>query len=165
MFHRFIAAIRAGLPGGHKQPVHTGEEIQSVSVSCGHMDYCYGYSFQLKKTENGWLLDAECFTDAEQPRVELQDCPVTGAEAEELLRLIREEQILNKLRRYRKPVHRFHVLDETTYYASISFSDGASVGAPELASKELEAFFYRCAGKYSGAAPDPDGKGPDTGRS
>ena len=76
-----------------------------------------------------------------------------------------EEQILNKLRRYRKPVHRFHVLDETTYYASISFSDGASVGAPELASKELEAFFYRCAGKYSGAAPDPDGKEPDTGRS
>ena len=114
MLRRCIAAIRsaiARLPERHKQPAYTAEDIQSVSVSCGHMDYCYCYSFQLNKTEDGWLLDAECFMDAQQSRVELQDCPVTGAEAEELLRLIREEQILDKLRRYRKPVHRFHVLD------------------------------------------------------
>ena len=119
-----LLPLLASLPGCNKPPEHTVEDIRSVSVSCGHMDYSHSYSFYLRKTENGWLLDAEFATDTEHPRVGYEECPVTEGDVKKLLTIVQEQNLTEQLRRYKKPIIKVQVLDETTYYSSISFTDG-----------------------------------------
>lgn len=131
------------------------DDIRSVSVSCGHMDFSCSYSFCLRKGESGWLLDAEFAPDTEGPRVEYEGCPVAERDAQELLDIVREQKITEKLRRYKKPKLKIFILDETTYYTAILLADGARHGAAIFIGAEAETCFYRLAEKYSGTAPKP----------
>ena len=149
-----LLPLLASLPGCNKPPEHTVEDIRSVSVSCGHMDYSHSYSFYLRKTENGWLLDAEFATDTEHPRVGYEECPVTEGDVKKLLTIVQEQNLTEQLRRYKKPIIKVQVLDETTYYSSISFTDGEILGAPIQAGNDITDCFYRLAEKYTGTMPD-----------
>lgn len=143
-----ILSVLAGLFGCAKAPDHTADDIASLSISCGHMNYYHTYSFTLAKSEEAWLLSAGCFTDEEHPRVEFENLPVTAEDADRLLAIVREQDLIDSLRRYKAPKLKWHLLDETTYYASIRFADGATVGGAVLISKEMESCFYRLAEKY-----------------
>lgn len=142
--------------GCSKAPEYTVDEIKSVSVSCGHMDYSHSYSFYLRKAENGWLLDADYATDTEQSRTEYEACPVAEEDAKELLDTVREQDVIGKLRRYKKPRIKVQVADETTYYTSVLFTDGEQVAAATHISDDLVTCFYRLAEKYANTAPETD---------
>ena len=140
--------------GCSKAPTYTAEDIRSVSVSCGHMDYSHSYSFYLRKSETGWLLDADYAVDTEQLRTEYEARPVTEEDAQELLTVVQEQDVIGKLRRYRKPKIKVQVADETTYYTSILFADGEQLAAATHISDDLVTCFYRLAEKYSPTAPE-----------
>lgn len=84
-----ILSFICGLTGCKKTPDHTADDIRVVSVSCSHMDFCFGYSFSLTLSENGALLSAECFTDRESERVEIEDIPISKEDADGLIDIIR----------------------------------------------------------------------------
>ncbi|MGN1457522.1 MAG: hypothetical protein ACI4XP_06165 [Acutalibacteraceae bacterium] len=145
-----ILSAIAGIFGCNKEPEYTVGDIQSFSISCNHMDFSFAYSFYIKKSEGGWLFSTECFTDGKSQHTEFENCPVTNEEVEELLTIIREKDVIDSLRRYKEPKLKFHALDETTYYSSVSFADGKSIGAATVVSgNEIESYFYRLAEKYA----------------
>ncbi|MDD6489508.1 MAG: hypothetical protein PUG48_06825 [Clostridia bacterium] len=145
-----ILSTIAGIFGCNKAQKYTADDIQEFSISCNHMDFSFAYSFDIKKSEDGWLFSAECFTDGKSQHTEFENCPVTNEEVEELLAIIREKDIIDGIKNYKKPVVEFQVLDETTYYSSIRFSDGESISAGTIISgNETESYFYSLAEKYS----------------
>lgn len=151
-----LLAALGGLFGCSKAPVYTLEDIRSVSVSCGHMDYSHSYSFYLRKTDGGWLLDADYATDTEQPHTAFEECPVTEEDAKDLLSIVQEQDVIGKLRRYKKPKIKAQAVDETTYYTSVLFTDGEQLGAATHISDSLVNGFYRLAEKYAGAVSETD---------
>ena len=143
-----LLAALGGLFGCSKAPAYTAEDIRSVSVSCGHMDYSHSYSFYLRKADGGWLLDADYATDTEQPHTAFEECSVTEEDAQELLATVQEQDVTAKLRRYKKPMLPVQVADETTYYTSVLFADGTQLGAAAHISDALVTDFYVLAEKY-----------------
>lgn len=145
-----ILSAIVGIFGCNKAPEHTADDIRSFSISCNHMDFSFSYFFDIKKSEDGWLFSAECFTDGKSQHTESENCPVTNEEVEELLNIIHEKDVIDSLRRYKEPKVKFHVLDETTYHSTIGFADGKSIGAATVVSgNEIESYFYRLAEKYA----------------
>lgn len=149
MIMSILSAI-VGIFGCNKAPEHTANDIRSFSISCNHMDFSFAYFFDIKKSEDGWLFSTECFTDGKSQHTEFENCPVTNEEVENLLDIIREKDVIDSLRRYKEPKLKFHALDETTYYSSIGFADGESIGAKTIVSgDDIESYFYRLAEKYA----------------
>ena len=148
-----LLSVLCGLFGCAKAPAYTLEDIRSVSVTCGHMDYSHSYSFYLRKAETGWLLDADYAVDTEQPRTTFEACPVTEADAEALLNVVSEQDVIGKLQRCKKPWLDVQVADETTYYTSLLFADGEQLGASAHISDGLVTGFYRLAEQYADTAP------------
>lgn len=144
-----LLAVIFGLFGCSKAPEYTIADIRSVSASCGHMDYSHSYSFYLRNTDDGWLLDADYATDTEQPHTVFEACSVTEEDAKELLSTVQEQGVIGKLRRYKKPKPKVQVADETTYYTSILFTDGEQLGAATHISGDLVNGFYRLSEKYA----------------
>lgn len=144
-----LLAALCGLFGCSKAPEYTTEDIRSVSVSCGHMDHSHSYSFYLRNADDGWLLDADYATDTEQPHTIFEACSVTEEDAKALLSTVQEQDVIGKLRRYKKPKIKVQVADETTYYTSVLFTDGEQLGAATHISDGLVNGFYRLSGKYA----------------
>lgn len=144
-----ILSYFCSLTGCGKPTEYTVDDIRSVSVSCGHMNYSYSYSFYLRKSENEWLLDAEYATDAENPRVEYEKCPVAENDVKELLDIVRDQDLIKKLYRSKKTKLKVHISDETMYYTSVLFSDGEIMGASAYISQDLETCFRSLAEKYA----------------
>lgn len=136
--------------GCKKVPQYTAEDIRSVSVSCGHMDYSHSYSFYLRETESGWLLDADFAMDTEQPHVEFEARPVAEENVKELLSVVQEQEVIAKLQRWKKPRWNVRASDETSYYTSIMFADGEMLGAATHVSDALVSCFYTIAAKICG---------------
>lgn len=157
-----LLSVLCSLFGCGKAPAYTADDIRSVSISCGHMDYSHSYSFYLRKDESGWLLDAEFATDTENPRVEYEECPVEEEDVKELLDIVVEQDLIERLWRCKKSKVKVQILDETTYYSSIGFTDGESLGAAILISKDMEARLYRLAGKYAGTVSETNKYSGDT---
>lgn len=144
-----ILSLFLGLSGCKKTPEYTPEDIREIHISCGHMDYTYAYSFSLKKADESWLFSADCSINREGPHIELEDCPVAQEEAEEIIEIIREQDIIESVRRFKKPNFKWHALDETTYYTSFLFADGKVISSAVFGSRDMEELFFCLAAKYA----------------
>ena len=68
-------------------------------------------------------------------------------DAEEILRIVKEQQLVTRVKEYEEPPNNdIFALDETTYQTSFEFADGSSIYAPIDAGNELIDAFYRLAG-------------------
>ena len=63
--------------------------------------------------------------------------------------IVQEQDIIDGLRRWKKPRIKVQVADETSYYTSLLFADGTQLGAAAHISDDLATGFYRLAGKYA----------------
>ena len=121
-------------------------EVTAVSIHRNCMDYSSSCSFCLEKNEGVWLFsfDAEIdrsggYTEAENQRIE-EDA------AEEILRIVKERQLVTRVKQYEVPPDDdIFALDETTYWTSFEFADGSSIDAPIDAGAELIDAFYSLA--------------------
>ena len=140
-----LLSALCGLFGCSKAPEYTPEDIRSVSVSCGHMDYSHSYSFYLRKTENGWLFDARCFVDDHHKEVAFENRDVSNEDMKTLFEILERNDSIAYAENYKKPKKLpFEVMDETTYSFCLTFSDGSQYTTCDW-QKELEEFFYRLA--------------------
>lgn len=151
-----MAAISliCGLFGCQKAPQpakHELSEITAVSISCGNMDRSHSYSFWAHKEDNGWLLDAECFTHTFETETKLENRELSGEDAEELLEILEQNESIAYAENYKEP-KKFsaEVADETSYCFCLNFSDGNQYVTYDR-QKDLETFFYRLAEKYDEA--------------
>lgn len=146
-----LFTVLAGLFGCNKAPGsarHTVSDICEVSVSCGHMNRCYGYCFRIRRENGVWLFDAECFTHDREAETVFEDRAVNGGDIEELLGILERNDSIAYAENYKKPIKLpFQVLDDTSYNFSLVFSDGSRYTAGTV-QKETEEFFYRLAEKY-----------------
>lgn len=156
LFAAAVLPLLCSLSGCSKPNTYTEDDIRSVSISCSHMDYSHSFAFYLRKEGDLWLLDADFAVDTENPRTVYEACPIAAEDAKELLNIVTEQEVPEKLRRYKKPKMKVQVLDETVCYTSILFNDGETLGAPKLLSEDLQACFYRLAEKYSGTKTETE---------
>lgn len=124
-----LFTVLAGLFGCNKAPGsarHTVSDICEVSVSCGHMNRCYGYCFRIRRENGVWLFDAECFTHDREAETVFEDRAVNGGDIEELLGILERNDSIAYAENYKKPIKLpFQVLDDTSYNFSLVFSDGS----------------------------------------
>lgn len=156
-----LLPLICGMFGCGKAQEYNIDDIISVSVSCGHMDYSYSYSFYIRKVENEWLLDADFATDTESPHTVYECRTVTNEDAEGLLNTVREQNLTEKLKKYKEPKTKYVALDEAAKYTSILFSDGERIGAATV-NNELHDCFLRMGKKYADTAFETDNTQTDT---
>lgn len=144
-------SLICGLFGCQKAPKpakHGLSEITAVSISCGHMERSYGYSFRAHKEENGWFLDAECFTHNYEEETVFENRELVGEDVETLFEILEQSESIAYAENYRKPKKLpAQVMDETAYGFCLTFSDGNQYVTCDRQSN-LEEFFYRLAEKY-----------------
>lgn len=147
-----VIAILAGLLGCSKEPKpaqHTIEDISSISISCCHMDRSFGYYFCIRREDNKWLFDAECFIHDHNDETVLENCVVATEEMDTLFEILERSNSIAYAENYKKPIESpFEVLDETTYSFCLTFSDGSQYVTCDW-QKELEDYFYQIAEQMS----------------
>ena len=114
------------------------------------MDHSSSYSFSLEKAEDNWFLSFDCATDRKGYHTNAEKLPVNAKEAEEILRIVRDQRLISEVLSYEEPPESdIYALDETTYNTSFVLSDGSSVHAPINAGSELSDAFYSLAGRIN----------------
>lgn len=136
-----------GMFGCSKASQQTISDIQAISVSCGHMDNSLSYSFFLQKNDDGWYLSANYAISSESPHIEYDDHLVSDEDAKDLLSIIDEQDIIKKLKHYKKPLLSAYASDETIYYSTIRFSNGELIEARTDIGTEAISYFYQLAEK------------------
>lgn len=137
-----------GCQNAPKPAKHELSEITAVSISSGHMDRNYGYSFWAHKKENGWFLNAECFTHNYEAETVLENRELDGEDAETLLEILKQSESIAYVENYKKSKNAtVQVADETIYSFCLTFSDGNQYVTCDR-QNDLEKFFYHLAEKY-----------------
>ncbi len=117
-------------------------EITSVFVSCSSMDYSSSYSYTLEEDEKNWYFSFDAVIDGSGAHTEVERQKISENDAEEILRIIKETQLVTMVRQYEEPDDDGLIaLDETTYRLSFGFTDGTSKSAPIEAGEELISAF------------------------
>lgn len=143
-----IVSVLAGLFGCKGKPEYTVADIESLSISCGHMDLRKSYSFGASQKDGDWILYAECFAADGETQIKLET-PIKSEEAEKLLSEAEKSGFIASVQKYKSSVFKPRVADETVYSSRITLSDGNEISAPIPASRELENIFYALAEEYT----------------
>ena len=123
------------------------ELLTEVNISRSCMDHSSSYSFTLEKANGNWFLSFDCAIDWEGYHTNAEKLPVNAEEAEEILRIVRDQSLISEVLSYEEPPESdIYALDETTYSTSFVFSDGSSIHAPINAGSDLSNAFYSLAG-------------------
>lgn len=121
-------------------------EVTAVSIHRNCMDYSSSCSFCLEKNEGVWLFSFDAEIDRSGGHTEAENQRIEEDAAEEILRIVKERQLVTRVKQYEVPPDDdIFALDETTYWASFEFADGSSIDAPIDAGAELIDAFYSLA--------------------
>lgn len=121
-------------------------EIVAVSINRSCMDHSSSYSFTLEKDGGHWFFSFDAAIHRSGAHTEAEGLRIEDDAAEEILRIAKEQQLVNKVKQYEQPPDDGIVLlDETTYQTSFRFMDGSSIYAPIDAGDELAGAFYSLA--------------------
>lgn len=113
-------------------------EVTAVFIRSSSMNYSSSYSFTLEKNGISWYLSFDAVIDGSGTHTEAEKQPVDECDAEEILRIVKQQQLVTMVRQYKKPPDDgIFALDETAYRISFDFADGSSICAPVYAGDEL----------------------------
>ena len=122
-------------------------EIKAVSVHSSCMDHSSSYSFTIEKEGDDWFFSFDAALNRSGAHTEVENQRIGESDAEEILRIVKEQQLVTRVKEYEEPPDNdIFALDETTYQTSFEFADGNSIYAPIDAGNELIDAFYRLAG-------------------
>ena len=121
-------------------------EVTAVSIHRNCKDYSSSCSFCLEKNEGVWLFSFDAEIDCSGGHTEAENQRIEEDAAEEILRIVKERQLVTRVKQYEVPPDDdIFALDETTYWTSFEFADGSSIDAPIDAGAELIDAFYSLA--------------------
>ncbi len=142
-----ILSMLASFFGCISKPKYTAKDIEVLSISCGHMDLSKSYSFSISLKDGKWIFYGDCVAVDGKTKIKIQ-APIESEDAEKLLNEAEKSGFITCVQKYKKPLFKPEVADETVYSSLITFYDGNTVSAPILGSREIENSFYSLAEKY-----------------
>lgn len=105
----FTVSALFGCGGSRK---YTVDDIIAFHTSCYGMESNPVYAFALRKQDENWLFSASCRVKSrEDCYTSFSSFPIPTEEAEKFLEIIREEDELGQLRKYRNPIRIFNAAD------------------------------------------------------
>lgn len=123
-----VFLVVSGLFGCESSKKHTVDDIISLHTSYYGMESNPVYSFALRKQDENWLFSASCnLKSREDYYTSFSSFPIPTEEAEKFLEIIREEDEIRRLRKYRNPIRFFHIADEPMRSSRMTFTDGNSI--------------------------------------
>lgn len=144
-----LVCVLSGCQKSPEAAQHNLSEITSISISCGHTDRSYGYSFSAHKKESKWFFDAECFTQNHETETSFKNSELNADDIKALLEILEQNKSIAYVENYKKPkTASVHIADEDTYIFCLTFSDKKQYVTYGMQS-DLEKSFYRLAEKYS----------------
>ncbi len=124
---------------------HNETDIAGVSLSQGHMDYFYCYSFFLRKEDDKVLFDADARLAKENEApviVVLESCEVDSKYFDELINFVNNNKVQEHVNSYKKKPQLWEAMDKTTNTTTLYFADGTDKSADSGAyEEELRKFF------------------------
>ena len=121
-------------------------EVTAVSIHRYCKDYSSSCSFCCEKNEGVWLFSFDAEIDRSGGHTEAENQRIEEDAAEEILRIVKERQLVTRVKQYEVPPDDdIFALGETTYWTSFEFADGSSIDAPIDAGAELIDAFYSLA--------------------
>ena len=121
----FTVSALFGCGGSRK---YTVDDIIAFHTSCYGMESNPVYAFALRKQDENWLFSASCRVKSrEDYYTSFSSFPIPTEEAEKFLEIIREEDEIRRLRKYRNPIRFFHIADEPMRSSRMTFTDGNSI--------------------------------------
>lgn len=121
----FTVSALFGCGGSRK---YTVDDIIAFHTSCYGMESNPVYAFVLRKQDENWLFSASCWVKSrEDYYTSFSSFPIPTEEAEKFLEIIREEDEIRRLRKYRNPIRFFHIADEPMRSSGMTFTDGNSI--------------------------------------
>ena len=121
----FTVSALFGCGGSRK---YTVDDIIAFHTSCCGMESNPVYAFALRKQDESWLFSASCWVKSrEDCYTSFSSFPIPTEEAEKFLEIIREEDEIRRLRKYRNPIRFFHIADEPMRSSGMTFTDGNSI--------------------------------------
>lgn len=121
----FTVSALFGCGGSRK---YTVDDIISFHTSYYGMASNPVYAFALRKQDENWLFSASCWVKSrEDCYTSFSSFPIPTEEAEEFLEIIREEDEIRRLRKYRNPIRIFNAADAPMRSSGMTFTDGNSI--------------------------------------
>ena len=121
----FTVSALFGCGGSRK---YTVDDIISFHTSYYGMASNPVYAFVLRKQDENWLFSASCWVESrEDYYTSFSSFPIPTEEAEKFLEIIREEDEIRRLRKYRNPIRFFHIADEPMRSSGMTCTDGNSI--------------------------------------
>lgn len=121
----FTVSALFGCGGSRK---YTVDDIISFHTSYYGMASNPVYAFVLRKQDENWLFSASCWVKSrEDYYTSFSSFPIPTEEAEEFLEILREEDELGRLRKYRNPIRIFNAADAPMRSSGMTFTDGNSI--------------------------------------
>ena len=91
-------------------------EIRAVSVHSSCMDHSSSYSFTIEKEGDDWFFSFDAALNLDGAHMEVENQRIGESDAEEILRIIKEKQLVTRVKEYEEPPDNdLFALDETTY--------------------------------------------------
>ena len=141
-----VFLVVSGLFGCGSSQKHTVDDIISFHTSYYGMASNPVYAFALRKQEENWLFSASCcLKSREDYYTSFSSFPIPAEEAEKLLEMLREEGEIERLRKYRNPIHIFHIADAPTRSSGMTFIDGSSLEKETSFSDTVQEYLYTLA--------------------
>lgn len=107
---------------------YTVDDIISFHTSYYGMESNPVYAFVLRKQDENWLFSASCWVKSrEDCYTSFSSFPIPTEEAEKFLEILREEDELGRLRKYRNPIRIFNAADAPMRSSGMTFTDGSSI--------------------------------------
>ena len=127
-----------GLFGCGAKKKFTEADVCIISFSSSAMSYTDSYAYSLEKANNEWLFDANYSYDIENPRVEFEGKKVSSQDAEAILDIVKEQDLISQAQKYKPPKINAFLLDGGGYYLYFRMNDGTEINA-EIYNDDLAA--------------------------
>ena len=152
-----------GCGGGKK---YTSDDIVLINTAYYGTEMNPVYSFALKKEKDGWLFSADCLVGSQKDHyTSFGSFPITAEEAEDFLRILREDGETERLCRYRNPIRIFSSSDAPARSSGMTFSDGNTIEKETMLGDRALNYLYALADRYYEAAESSADTSPDTATS
>lgn len=121
-----IMAILSLLFGCSGNKKYNADDIVGISTSYYGMERDPVYAFSLQKQDEIWLFSASCYVQGKEGRTSFDSFPVPAEDGEGFLEIIREEDEISRLSKYRS-LNILHTADAPAQSSGMTFSDGNSI--------------------------------------
>lgn len=143
----------SGLFGCSGSKKYTADEVVSFYTSYSGMERYPVYSFALRKEDENWLFSASCYVGSRKEHyASFSSVQIPPEDAEGFLEIILEEGEIKRLRKYREPIHFFHISDAPMRISGMTFTDGSSIDKETAFGDKTLDYLYALADRHYEAA-------------